>query len=381
MKILVLFLLISSAASAQVDLSTRVLVSPGKAAVTSGLESGRYQKQEAEIEINREPEAEAPAPKKIEIKAEAKSDPVDAASTISIQPRPLETPAPTLPSPTPTPVVLQPTPALTEPSVVQQVESLVKGEEIPQVELYRERVHPDDTRLNRVEIEIASGMGYLEAVSNSAYRSFASTSSLMSVGGSFWMTPFIGVSGRFQTALTADIPSAIDRSSRVVAHQDWSELELNFRKFFGLSRKANSIEYGLSYSSFDFKVPSDETSRVSLKSNGLGLKAMMSLPTAPSYTWRFGGSFYPRIQHSESATGLDLKSGSSPESSRVDLLLGGDFKLSRENALFWDLSFRFEKNQFSGSSNVDEPGTTAPAKNVSVQNSSLFLLLGYRWGQ
>lgn len=234
------------------------------------------------------------------------------------------------------------------PSMAEQVEGLVKGMKLEQLEEYEEQIHPDDSRLNKVEIEAGSGLAYLDARSNSVYRSTTYASPMLFLGGKVWFTPFIGISGRYQSTLSGDEPSSNDGTARVPITQDWMDLRLNLRKYGGTSRKSNWVEYGLAYSSDETKVSSDENSRVGLKSSGFGLHASVHVPTAPTYTWTFGGALFPRNTHSEVTTGLNLDSGSSAEDTRLDLSLGGDFKMSRENVVFWDITGNFEKIQYSG---------------------------------
>jgi len=267
------------------------------------------------------------------------------------------------------------------PSMAEQVESLVKGAKPAQLEEYEEQIHPDDSRLNKIEIEAGSGLAFLDARSNSVYRSTTYTSPMLFLGGKVWVTPFIGFSGRYQSTLSADEPSSNDGTARVPITQDWIDLRLNLRKYSGTSRKSNWVEYGFAYSSDETKVSSDETSRVGLKSSGFGLHASIHVPTAPTYTWTFGGALFPRNTHAETGTGLNLNSGSGTEDTRLDLSLGGDFKMARENVVFWDVSGSFEKIQYSGLSSLNEPSTGAPARNVSVMNSYLLFHLGYRWGE
>jgi hypothetical protein len=266
-----------------------------------------------------------------------------------------------------------------EPSVIEQVKSLVRGEVNPEVQLYREQVHPDDQRLNRVELEFFSGIENQNAQSNSAYRSYATTNPVMGYRVGFWLTPFVGIEGNLQQVMAGGIPSAADSNKRVAILEDQTRVGILGRKFFGYSRKSNYLTWGFQYWTDNLRVPSDETSRVSLKSTAWGFSALVSLPTAPSYTWNFGGSIYPRLQHSESASSLNLRSGGGPEASRVEMLVGGDFRLSRSNALGWSLSVAAEREQYSGSSSVAEPdGSTASS--VSVMKTSTFVRLGYKFG-
>ena len=386
---------------AQLDPSSAVLLGSSSAGqVSAGLQSGRYQQSASSVgKIEPAMKIAAKPKKKVERTVQA-AEPLPANDSIPIaviQPKHRKLAAvPVLPDPpaTPGPVTALAGPAVTSdpavtpeepipaiPSWSDQVASLWKGAPLAQVESYKDLLHPDDSRLNRVEIEAGSGLLASEAKSNSAYRSFSFISPTLFAGGAFWITPFVGFEGRYTSSLTADVASSTDSLGRVPITQDWAELHLHFRRYFGVSRKANSLEYGLFYLSSDMKVPADDVSRVRLRTSGVGIEGKIRMPSAPSYTWIVGGSLMPRIGHSEVGSGLSLQSGSSPESSRFGVLVGGDFRLSRSNVLFWDLNLNYEKNQFGGTSNTNEPGSTAAATNVSVLTTQTFLHLGYRWGQ
>ena len=156
---------------------------------------------------------------------------------------------------------------------------------------------------------------------------------------------------------------------------------MDFRKYFGLSRKSNSIEAGIHLSDYKFTVPGDTVNRVGLHSSGLGLHLRTRIPTAPSYAWLLGGEFIPHLSHTETATNLNLQSGTNPQSSKIALNLGGELALSRQNQIVWNLSLGMEKDQFGGASSLPDPETGVAPQGVSVTNSFTVFSFGYRWGQ
>ena len=161
---------------------------------------------------------------------------------------------------------------------------------------------------------------------------------------------------------------------------EFVDLALNFRKFFGLSRKANSLETSILYSENKMNTPSDNNSRSKLKSQGVGVGLKARLPTSANYAWTIGGSFFPRVTHTEIETGRDMSSGDPSESTRLGLEVGGEIKFSRESQVVWGLSASAERNLFDGPAALADPSTGSTPANVSVTNSFYILSLGYRWG-
>ncbi len=272
-------------------------------------------------------------------------------------------------------------PAPVEPSVTDQVRDLVMGNGSQEVEAYKEQVHPDDIRINRIEVNIMPGLISNQSKSNYSFRNYNTFSPKISLGASFWLTPFMGLYGDYTTSMGSDVVSDGGVGSRISAVQEWTELGFDIRKFFGMSRKANSLQFGIHMSEYKFTVPGDDTHRVNLRSSGIGLHLLTRIPVAPSYSWVFGGKLIPRVQHSEIGTGVDLSSGQTGESTRVDLMVGGEFKLARQNQIVWNLTSSFEKNQFNGQANITDPERGVAPKGVSVENTFVIFSLGYRWGQ
>jgi hypothetical protein len=268
-----------------------------------------------------------------------------------------------------------------EPSVTDQVRDIVLGGQPELVEAYKDQVHPDDIRMNRIEVTVAPGVISNQSKSNFSYRNYNTFSPKVSLGANFWLTPFMGLYGDYTTSMGSDVVSDSGAGSRVSAQHEITEIGFDVRKFFGMSRKSNSLQFGLHLSEYKFTVPGDDTHRVSLRSSGLGLHLFTRIPVAPTYSWVFGGKLIPRVQHSELATGVDLSSGQGGESTRVDLMFGGEFKLARQNQITWGFTSSFEKNQFNGQANMADPERGSAPKGVSVENGFFLFSLGYRWGQ
>ncbi|MEZ0392514.1 MAG: hypothetical protein ACAH59_09875 [Pseudobdellovibrionaceae bacterium] len=270
---------------------------------------------------------------------------------------------------------------MAEPSVVDQVRDMMDGKGQTVVEAYKEQIHPDDIRLNFLEVDLLPGVVSNNSKSSYSYRNYNTFSPKMLLGAKLWLTPFLGVYGQYTTTMGGDVVEDPTTETRSTAQHEWTELGFNVRKFFGMSRKSNSLQFGIHLSEYKFKVPGDSQHRVQLRSSGVGLHLLTRIPVAPSYSWTFGGKVIPRIQHTELGTGIDLSSGSNGESSRIELMVGGEFKLSRENQILWDLTTSYEKNQFNGSANTLDPESGLMPRGVAVENTFLIFSLGYRWGQ
>jgi len=333
----------------------------------AGLQSGRYQ-----IKNDQKEEVVYPTKKKQDHQKE------------KFKKRPASD-SPALPITTALPVAPQETEnkaePVAEPSVKDQVTDIFSGGKKKLTEIYREQIHPDDIRMNRLEVDIGSGFFYNSSIANFAYRKYLSFAPNLTVGARVWLTPLVGISGKYQTTYGEDVAATTNVNNRVPIKSEWIELSLDFRKFYGFSRRANNLQYGLLYSEYKFSPPADDGTRIRLKSSGVGLYLRSRFPVAPSYSWTFGGELFPILSHSELATAINLLSGTSVSSSRIGIHFGGEFKLSRQNQIIWDLGVKIERNQYSGAANMTDPDTGTTPSNVSVTNTWSLFQLGYRWGQ
>ncbi len=267
-----------------------------------------------------------------------------------------------------------------EPGIQEQAESLFSSKASKIYSFYREQIHPDDIRNNRVEIDIMPSMVYNDSQSNYSFRDYQSYFNALKFKSSVWFTPLIGVSGQILFSMAADLDAMAADRSRVSAKYEQMDLGVNFRKFFGVSRKASSLEFSILFSDHKMTVPSDTLSRVRIKSQGLGLGIKSRIPSTMNYAWVLGGTFFPRVQHAEEETGLAISSGSIAESSRVGLEFGGEYKFTRESQMIWSVGLVTERNIFDGAATVADPNSGATPSNVSVTNSTYLFSLGYRWG-
>lgn len=386
---MIISILISITVQAQVD------------PLTDAIETGRYQfrgpAQASEIKMRLKKEKPSKLPgKTVQTRESNLESMIEQSTSVVYSPSPVTTSTVTTTSTTVPKAVTTTTTTTTttsstttttlpliveQPNLIEQVKSIVSDDEQPIIEAYKEQIHPDDVRLNQIEIGIVAGAISNTSNSNYSFRNYSTFSPQMGIGGKLWLTPFLGLYGQYTTSLGADISSDAGTGTHVSVQHEITELGFDLRKFYGMSRKANSLHYGLFYSEYKLSVPSDDAHRAHLRSSGLGIRLFARVPVAPTYSWIFGGKLVPRLQHHERATGISLSSGSPGESSRVDLSLGGEFKMSRQSQIIWDLTVSHEKNQFTGEASHVDPETGQRPKGVSVNNTLTIFSLGYRWGQ
>ncbi|MCE3009665.1 MAG: hypothetical protein LW875_03520 [Proteobacteria bacterium] len=266
------------------------------------------------------------------------------------------------------------------PSLVEQVKEIVEGKEPIQLRAYREQVHEDDNRLNRLEVELSSFLQYVDSDSDYSYRNYQSYSPGLEVGGRLWLTPFLGLHGHYGTTTSAGIRRNNNPGS-VAVKFDSTDMGLMIRQYFGLSRRSNSVTFGLTYTESRLMVPSDELTRMGLVSKGFGVEVSGRIPVAPSFAWILGASLYPRLTAQEVETSLDLSSGSSPSTGRMKINLGSEIKFSRRHQILVGLEYQHETTQYDGSASQADPVTGQIPSGVTVQQGMTFLKFGYRWGQ
>lgn len=284
----------------------------------------------------------------------------------------------------PSPVKLIPnteTPLQEQSPVVPPPVAAASAEDVSPELTYVEQVHPDDQRLNQLEIQVQSGVMATDSRANHSVRDYRIFSPQLQFGANVWLEPTIGLSGNYLMSLAGDVSGGVGSADRYSLRQERIEVGTHFRKFFGLSRKATSIEYGIKFFEAKFDVSSDATSRIKTKTSGLGVHIGARLPSSPTYNWTLGAELYPRLQHTEMNTASTYRSGSSPETSQIRIDVGGELKFSRSHIMTWSLDWTFEKSRFSGSSNEIDPRTGSTPSGVSVESTTTGLNFGYRWGQ
>jgi hypothetical protein len=272
-------------------------------------------------------------------------------------------------------------PNIPSPTLKEEAQSLVGTDTEKVLSFYKEQIHPDDIRNNRIEIQASPSLVYNGSQANYSFRSYSSFFSAMDIASNVWMTPSIGLTGRVLFSFGATVGGDSSTSSTTLARYEDLDFGIKFRRYFGISRMANSIEFDLLYSDHQMQTPSDNIYRPTIDSAGLGLKMISRIPTSANFAWIFTGSFFPRLQHKEDKTGIDIRSGSPGENTRVGVSAGSEVKFSRESQIIYDLGITTERNTFDGTASPLDPDTNKNPTNVSVTNTFVMFSFGYRWAR
>lgn len=326
------------------------------------------------------PKKQAPVVQKV---APKKRKPSNDEQT-NVQPAALDKVTPTvaekteIPQGRPMPVKMQPTEE--EPTITQQAQSIFSADPERVLDFYQSQFDESDPRRNKIEISFAPSYVTNDSSSNYSYRDYRSVFTGMNLGANVWLTPAVGIGGNFMFSLGADTSGDAVSDTRSPARYEFLDAGLKFRQFFGFSQTSKSLEFDVLYSDYKFNVDSDDAYRAKLKTTGLGLKMTLRLPSSNDVAWLIGGSFYPRLQHTEQKAGADIGSGSNTENVRMGVQLGSEIKLSRDSQIFYEASATSEKNLFDGTAKSVDPAMGLTPKNVSVTNTFYMFSLGYRWG-
>lgn len=264
--------------------------------------------------------------------------------------------------------------------ITSQMQELVLGGSPEEIDLYRDRLHPEDTRNNLVELTLAPGYVYTNAASNYWFREYYSSAPVLMIGAQIWVTPFFGINTSITNSMNASIDSTTATDNRISLDQQWLDAGFRWRSFYGVSRKAPVMSFGLDFSEYTVRVPSSATQRVGTKTNGAKLSWEAMIPGGNSFAWQFGGFIIPRADHNENKSALTLKSGTSDESTVIGLWLGGNHTFDRRSQLFWRIQHSVEKNTFEGAASTADPVTGATPTGVSVTTGTTMFTFGYRWG-
>lgn len=283
-----------------------------------------------------------------------------------------------IPQGRPMPVKMQP--AEQEPTITQQAQSIFAADPEKVLDFYQAQFDENDSRRNKIEISFAPSFITNESSSNYSFRDYRSVFTGMNLGANVWLTPAVGIGGNFMFSLGADTSGDAVTGTRSPARFEFLDAGLKFRQFFGFSAMSKSVQFDVLYSDYKMNVNADDAYRAKIKTSGLGLKMTLRLPSSNDVAWLVGGSFYPRLQHTESKAGVDVNSGNNTENVRVGVQLGSEVKLSRESLIFYEASMSSEKNMFDGTAKFADPATGLTPKNVSVTNTFYLFSVGYRWG-
>lgn len=390
----------SGPAFAQSDSTSTVLLrSGGKAPKVQNLDSSRYRVRQPESrkdddDLEEKPGTLIPSPvparnsvkTSVTVKNSAKakeketSPPPPPPVVAPIVPPP---PAPT-PAPSPAPVEAAkeetPAPTATEPTqpVTLQMKELILGGSNQDIDDFRKTIHPEDPRANVLGISIAPGYYYNGSSSGYSYRRYHSSGPAIGLGMNLWLTPFFGIQSKFFSSVSASQRSG--GINEVPTDIQTFEAGIRFRKYFGITRKAPQLSWGIDYHDGMNKISKEATTAVGRKSSGLSLALEGEVPTSNIYSHLFQLDIRPRLKHSEMNTAVTARSGTKNQTNSVGLSVGGMWTLDRRNQVFWKTQYLVERNLFDGTASKTDPDTGATPDGVSVTNSLLMFYFGFKWG-
>lgn len=374
----------SSSALAQVDPSSALLLrSSGKSPSRTTLDSSRFT-----IKTLTHPTARPPADVRPQTNVEepvvnADADTGTKAETITSAPK--TTPDTTANAST----EIAPTEKATPPPKVpekakdeglgEQMKVLILGGDEDQIEKYKEKLHPLDPRVNIVELSLAPSYFYNNSSSNYSFRKFSVSAPALNIDADIWLSPFFGIHGSYFTSFDGTVRSAGPKQNVSADYQN-THVRLQFRKHFGLYRKAPSLTWGIGYYEQSMHIPADTSDRVSTDTTGLTVSLEARLPKSLAYSHILGVELRPRSTQKEKSAD-DVKSGDKVETGGLSVWVGGSYLLDRQNQIFWRLTENIEHDAFTGDASAADPATGTTPNGVTVTNSMTIFSLGYRWGK
>lgn len=339
-------MVLSSAAIAQIDPSSAMLLNSSNRAPVrdGGLDSGRYTVKPRLEGSHRE---DRPTTKHITLEGPHETAVVEQ-------------------------VKVAPTPAPAQ--VVSEIDSV---EETDDVEIVKPA--KDDRRDTVLEISFAPGYLYNDSKSTFSPRNYFLNAPVMNVDATVWVAKSIGIKTSYTGSLNANITDSFNNTRNTSASDQWFAVGARSRSFFGEGPTAPTLQIGVDYREFEFKIPSDSQLRNKLSTSGVFVLVEGELPTSGLASWVFGADFGPRLNHKEISNATSFQTGTEPSTTSVGVHLGQRFRFDRTQSLFWKLSYSAERNLFSGSTSIADPVNGSPQSNVSVTNSFSMFRLGYTW--
>lgn len=261
--------------------------------------------------------------------------------------------------------------------VTEQVKQLFLGSE-EDIDEYKKAVHREDPRSNIIDISLAPAYFYNGSKSSYLFHNYNTQGTGFGLGVNFWLTPFFGLHSDFFSSVSASVKNA---GSNAVSldRQDFNG-GFRFRKHFGTNRKSPYLSWGLDYHDSSTKISKQATEAVGRRASGLSLTLEGVVPTSVVYAHTFKIDVRPRLHHSETSTGVEVKSGSKNTSNSIGLSLGGQWTLDRKNQVFWHGRYSVEQTLYEGDASQADPRTGVTPNGVSTTDSLLMFYFGFKWG-
>lgn len=246
---------------------------------------------------------------------------------------------------------------------------------------YKTYLHFDDKRNNILEFSLGSNYIYQESSSKYWYRNYHWSSLGIEAEIDLWLSPFLGLNAQYITTLGSDIRGDTASTEEIDVEQNWFKVGIQFRKFFGISRKSKSVTLGLGLYESQFEVPTSADERMGLESKGGRISLEADLPINLQSSWTMGFEVLPSISHTEITNVADIKSGNSPSSSAMGIWVGRNLLLDRKNQLYFKVSHHIEKNRFSGDTHAVDPVSQSNYTGAGVTRGTTLLHMGFTWGR
>ncbi len=382
-------------AFAQSDSTSTVLIrSGGKPPKVQNLDSSRYRVRQPESrkdddDLEEKPGTLIPSPvpsRSVKTSVTVKKTEAKPKAEPPAQPPIVAPIIPPPPPPSAEPVKEEPAAAAAQPSVppaepppvTMQVKELILGGSIQDIDDYKKSIHPEDPRANTISISIAPAYYYNGSSSGYSYRRYHSNGPGIGLGMNMWLTPFFGVQSKFFSSVSASQRSG--GVNEVPTDLQNFEAGIRFRKYFGATRKAPQLSWGIDYHDGINKISKESTTSIGRKSSGLGLALEGEVPTSNIYSHLFQLDIRPRLKHHERSTGVEARSGVKNETNGLGLAVGGQWTLDRRNQIFWKGQYLVERNLFDGSASRQDPHNGLTPDGVNVTNTMMILYFGFRWG-
>lgn len=368
--------LFSNSAYAQSDASAALLLRPSKVESASpNLDSSRYVLKAPSSAVKPAPLPVTPPPAQTSPPPTAQAQSMTPSSAVS---QLITTPPPIQKLSSPP---VQPAPAAdTNRSLTEQIRNILLGGNDEAINEYLGQLHGGDVRQNIVNISVAPNLMYVDSSSDYWYRDYHSSGPGLSIGAEVWFTPFTGFDVDYTTSLAAELDADPNSARAVLVDHRFTDVGFLFRNFSSVQRKSMSFTLGLKYSEYQMIIPKNETDRARLKSSGIGMSLEVKRPKDASTVWVLGADLLPKLKVKEGGTEAEIESGLSVTSYGVKFTVGQEFRLNRQNQIYWNLSHRFDKSVYQGIASPADPISGTNPVGVTVDLGMTMFGVGYSWG-
>jgi len=243
-----------------------------------------------------------------------------------------------------------------------------------------EQFHPQDSRLNLVNLSASAGYLYQDSSSQSWFRDYSSSGPGIRLEADIWFSQKVGINIDYFTTLSADIRSEPTTDKRAIVDHRNLSAGFTFRRFSSFSRKSPVVVWGINYTEYQMIVPKTEANRTRLKSTGPSINLELIMPKTFNEAWFIGAELFPKIKVEEEKTSVQVKSGKDLSAYGFTVSFGQRYSIDREGQVFWRLSHRLDKSVYNGVASPDDPITGVPKEGVAVTTGTSLFEIGYTWG-